>query len=279
MPIEEYHRPSSVDEALDLVSEHDSSLEVIAGGTITMKEINDGHRFPDRVMGLRSAGLDYADRSNGHLVLGSTLTLEDVLEDVEEPLLREAAEHCAGWSVRNQGTVGGNLFAPPPHGDFAVALLALDADVKIESQNGERVVSMADFYTGPGQTAVGDDELVTEIQVPSVTGETAYVKMTRDQEPAPAIVTVAANVEVAGDAVSAARVAVNGGGPHPVRLTDAEEELAGGNLDADAIEAASEAAAAQADPFQDPVASDWYRTKMIEKHVSDVLADISEPSQ
>lgn len=278
MPVEEYHRPSSVDEALNLVSEYDSSLEVIAGGTITMKEINDGHKFPDRVMGLRSAGLDYADRSNGYLALGSTLTLEDVLEDVDEPLLQEAAEHCAGWSVRNQGTVGGNLFAPPPLGDFAVALLALDADVKIESQDGERTVSMADFYTGPGQTAVEDDELVTEIQVPEVSGETGYVKMTRNQEPAPAIVTVAANVEADGDSVSEARIAVNGGGPHPLRLSDAEEALEGGSLDADAIEAASEAAAEQADPFQDPVASEWYRTKMIEKHVADVLEDISEAS-
>lgn len=279
MPIEEYYRPSSVDEALELADEHESSLEVIAGGTITMIEINDGHRFPERVMGLRNAGLDYADRSNGHVELGSTLTLTEVLEDVDVDLLQVAAEHCAGWSVRNMGTIGGNLFAPPPHGDMTIALQALDADVKLESRDGERIVSVDEFHTGPGQTAIEDDELVTEIHVPEVTGETAFVKMTRDQEPAPGIVAVAANVDVDGGTVDDARIAVNGGGPHPRRLYDTEAVLEGSTLDAETIEAAGEAAVEEADPFQDPVASEWYRSKMIEKHVSDVLEDIAEAGE
>lgn len=278
MPIEEYYRPSSVDEALDLASEHESSLEVIAGGTITMVEINDGYKFPERVMGLRGAGLDYADRSNGHLELGSTLTLTDVMEDVDVELLQEAAEHCAGWSVRNMATVGGNLFAPPPHGDMAIALMALDADVKIESDGDERVVAADEFHTGPGQTTVEEDELVTAIHVPEVAGETAFTKMTRNQEPAPGIVAVAANVEVDGGTVSEARIAVNGGGPHPRRLYDAEDALEGSALDEDAIADAAEAAVEEADPFQDPVATAWYRSKMIEKHVADVLGDIAEAS-
>jgi len=276
VPVEAYFRPTSLDEALDLTAEHDGSLEIISGGTLTMPAVNEGHAFPDHVMDLRGLDLDYVESSDGSVRLGATTTLTDVIEAIDEPILRAAAEHTGSWAVRNLGTVGGNLFAPPPLGDFAVALLALDADVGVRGQDGDREITLAEFYTGPGEHALASEELVTEIRTPSVDGETAYLKHTRNQEPAPPIVTVAANLVLDGDTVEEARLALNGAGPHPVRMGEAESTLEGAAVDEATIERAAEAAADEADPPEDAVASAWYRRKMVGTYVEKALAGITE---
>ena len=104
-----------------------------------------------------------------------------MLTQEEIPLLGQAAHHVGGWAIRNMGTVGGNLFAPPPSGDFAVALLALDAQVKLVRVDGERVLPLADFYTGFMTTALAPGELVTEIRVPVPEGLAVYAKVGRRQ--------------------------------------------------------------------------------------------------
>ncbi len=138
------------------------------------------------------------------------------------PLLQKAAHNVGGWAIRNMATVGGNLFAPPPAGDFAVALLALDAQVVLTSAAGQRVVSLNDFYTGFMTTVVQPGELVSEIRVPAPAGQTAYLKFARRETNTPSIVTVAAHIMRDGDRVTDARLALNGVGPHPFRARRAE---------------------------------------------------------
>jgi CO/xanthine dehydrogenase FAD-binding subunit len=171
-------------------------------------------------------------------------------------------------------TVGGNLFAPPPLGDFAVALLALDAEIEIRSRDESRQVPLSEFYRGEDR-AIDPDELVTEIRVPAPDGETAYLKYTRNQEPAPPIVTVAVRVAVRDEVVDAARIAANGADVHPVRMRDAERVLEDAALDDDAIERAADAAAESANPPRDAVASEWYRRRMIGQYTSRALGEIS----
>jgi CO/xanthine dehydrogenase FAD-binding subunit len=276
MPVDEYHRPGTLDEALALRDEHGSSITVISGGTLTMPAINEGHVFPERVMDLRSLNLDTVDSSNGTLTLGATLTYTDVIEQIDDPMLTTAAEHCGSWAVRNIGTVGGNFFGPPTVGDFATALLARDAEVKLQSRDDERWIELANFYTGPVTTVLRDDELLTEIRVSAASGDTAYQKQTRNQEPAPAVVTVAANVERVDGSVSGARIGLNGAGPHLVRAFEAEEIVADGGLDSGTIEAAADAAAEAADPPTDALASDWYRRKMIGKQLERTLERLAD---
>ena len=109
-----------------LVAEHPGSL-VIAGGTLALPLINKGVSQPEKVIGLRRAGLGYVRHENGAVQIGATTTLTQVRSAAGIPLLVEAAGNVGGWAVQNMGTAGGNLFAPPPAGDLAVALLALDA--------------------------------------------------------------------------------------------------------------------------------------------------------
>ncbi len=275
MSVKEYFLPQSLTEATSLLAAHGPSLLVLAGGTIAMPLINEGVSMPEKVMGLRQAGLNYVKQNNGTVAIGATTTLSQILGVEALPLLQTAANHAGGWSIRNMGTIGGNIFAPPPAGDVAVALLALDAQVKLVSQRGERVIPLADFYTGFMTSALEPDELLAEIQVPVVAGQTAYIKYGRKQAVTPAIVTVAARIVLDGSQVKEARLALNGVGPHPLRAKNAEAALLGSALTPDSIAAAAQAASAECDPFTDALASAWYRRKMVGVYVKRILNQIA----
>jgi CO/xanthine dehydrogenase FAD-binding subunit len=273
--IENYFLPQSLEEAAGLLAEHNLSLLVMAGGTIAMPLINDGISLPKQVMGLRRAGLSYLNRTNGTVSLGATTTLTQLLDLALIPMLQEAARHTAGWSIRNMGTVGGNIFAPPPAGDVAVALLALSASVKLVSVNGERVIPLEKFYTGFMTFDLQPDELLTEVQVPVPAGRTVYLKHGRRRSNTPAVVTVAAHVTWNGRQVETARLALNAVGPHPIRAKTAEAVLVGSSLDADTIAASATAAAEECEPFSDSLASEWYRRKMVGVYVSRALTQLA----
>jgi CO/xanthine dehydrogenase FAD-binding subunit len=270
-----YYLPQSVDEAISLLAEHGPELLVMAGGTIAMPLINEGISLPEKVMGLRRAGLNYVNRSNGTLKIGAATTLTQMLAQDEIPLLGQAAHHVGGWAIRNMGTVGGNLFAPPPSGDFAVALLALDAQVKLVGGDGERILPLAEFYTGFMTTALAPGELLTEIWVPVPEGKTVYGKCSRRQANTPAVVSLAAHLAFDGEQVADARLALNGAGPHPLRAARAEEVLVGSALNEGRIAEAAAAAAEECEPFTDPIASEWYRRKMVNVYVRRALAQVA----
>jgi CO/xanthine dehydrogenase FAD-binding subunit len=273
--VKNYYLPQSLDEAVGLLAERGPSLLVMAGGTIAMPLINDGISFPEQVMGLRQAGLGTLKRSGNSVSIGATTTLTQLLDLEAVPMLQAAARNTAGWSIRNMGTVGGNLFAPQPAGDVAVALLALDARVVLVSARGERTMPLSDFYTGFMTTELEADELLTEIQVPVPAGKTVYLKYGRRQANTPAVVTVAAHVVWNGGTVKSARIGLNAVGPHPMRAPKAEAALAGSALDAEAIEAAAAAASEECEPFDDPIASEWYRRKMVGVYVRRALTQLA----
>ena len=275
MATKDYFLPQSLAEAAGLLAEHGHSLLVMAGGTIAMPLINDGISLPEKVMGLRQAGLNYIDRSNGTVTIGATTTLTQLLGLEAIPMLQEAAGNCAGWSIRNLGTVGGNIFAPQPAGDVAVALLALDAKVKLVSAKGARVLPLEDFYTGFMTTDLQPDELLTEIQVPIPTGKTTYIKYARKQANTPAVVTVAAHLVLEGNQVKTARLGLNAVGPHAIRASKAEATLTGSAMSEATIAAAAAAAAEECEPFSDPLSSEWYRRKMVGVFVKRALTQLA----
>ncbi len=275
MPIQTYYQPHSLAEATSLLAQHGPSLLVMAGGTVVMPLINDGVSTPDKVMGLRGAGLSYVHQTDGVVRIGAATPLTQMLDLSAIPLLQEAARHTATWTIRNMGTVGGNLFVPPPAGDFAVALLALDALVRLARAGGERVVPLASFWTGFMQTALAPDELLAEIQVPVPAGRTAFVKYGRKHANTPAIVTVAARLMFDGDRVQQARLALGAAGPYPIRASKAEASLEGRAFDAAGIAAAAALAAEESEPFTDGVASEWYRRRMVKVQVGRALDQLA----
>jgi len=268
-----YFLPDSLPEAIGLLEAHGPTLLVMAGGTVAMPLINEGLSLPERVMGLRRAGLDVIERRDGEVRIGATVTLTRLLEQEAIPLLREAAGRTGAWSVRNMATVGGNLFTPPPGGDVAVALLALDATVEIAGPSGTREVALSDFHTGFLTTVLGDAELVTGVRVPTPTGSTAFHKFGRKHANTPSVVSVAVRLDRERDTgrVTDVRIALGAVGPHPIRARRAERLLAGAVPDPGTIAAAAGAAAEDCEPFDDGVASAWYRRRMVRLFVGRTL--------
>ena len=263
MSIQEYYRPQSIDEATGLLAEQAQGSLIIAGGTLAMPLINDGVSMPNQVLGLKAAGLDYIKEQDGFLVIGATTTLSQMAGQEKIPMLAEAALGVGSWAIRNMATVGGNFFAPPPGGDFAAALLALDSKLILQGKQGQRSVPITDFFTGFMTNVLNHEEIIKEIQVPIPAGTTAFSKFGRRHSNTPSVVAIAVNFEFDAEVITKARIALNGVGPYPFRAEKAEEFLIGKSLEKQSIEEAGEIAATECSPFTDPIASEWYRRKMV----------------
>ena len=279
MTVSSYFQPGSVPEAVALLHKHGPELLVMAGGTVAMPLINEGISLPAMVMGLRRAGLDRIERSDDGLEIGATVTLTALTALPDAGLLAEAARHTGSWAIRNMGTVGGNLFTPPPGGDVATALLALDARVEVVGPGGSRILPIAEFWTGFLTTALGPDELVTRILIPLQTGPHAFLKLGRKAANTPAVATVAVQAVMDGNAIRESRGALGAAGPHPLRSTGAEAAVTGRALTPGVIEAAASAAVEDAEPFADSVASSWYRRRMVGVAVGRALEQLTQSAE
>lgn len=263
MSIEEYYLPQSIEESTSILNEPGQDVLVLAGGTLVMPLINEGISTPQKVVGLKNAGLNYLNRVDGEFIIGATTTLSQMESQEEINILKDAAHAVGGWAIRNMATVGGNLFAPPPGGDFAVALLALDAKVVIASNEEERTIPLNEFFTGFMTNVLLPGEIVKEFRIPLPVGRAGYVKFGRRGANTPSIVTVAVNLQISDDVVDEAKIALGAVSPHPFRASKAEESLKGKPLTKDSVQAACILAADESEPFTDPIASEWYREKMI----------------
>ena len=242
---------------------------VLAGGTVVMPEVTTTAHEVGALVSLRRAGLRGIEVEGGRAVIGAATTLSDVGRDERLAVLAPVIESIASPTIRNLATVGGNLFAPQPYGDLAVALLALDAEVEVAAAGGSTATRpVADVL----RDGVGAQELVTAVAF-DVPDDAAwrYTKAMRRRQNSASIVTVAAVLAFDGDTVAAARIALGGAGARPVRATAAEQALAGGPLDHDRAQAAGEAALRDAEPFDDAYASAWYRGRVLPVHVRRAL--------
>jgi CO/xanthine dehydrogenase FAD-binding subunit len=250
------HLPSSAAEAAGLL---EGGGWLLGGGTLVMPRVNTGTVPVDTLISLRDAGLDGIRVTGDTAEIGAAVTLARL---GELDFLRPVVRFIASPPVRNLATVGGNLFAAQPHGDLAVALLALGARVDVLSTGGSRTVDVGD--------PIADNEVVTTIHfgLPKVW---RYTKAMRRKHNSASIVTVAAALETDGDVVTQARIALGGVAPTPVRALAAEQALIGRPLDRDAAEAAAAVAHEGTAPFDDAYASAWYRARVLPVHVRRAL--------
>jgi CO/xanthine dehydrogenase FAD-binding subunit len=270
-----YHRPASQAEALGLLAEHGPDLLVMGGGTIVMAMVNEGAPVPPRVMSLRAAGLDDIETRDGILRIGAAAALSRVLAADPPAPLPDAIRATGSWVLRNRATIGGNLFTPSPGGDVTVALLALDATVRIAGPAGTRTLPLAGFHTGFLTTALQPGELVVGIDVPTAPREAAFVKFGRRAANTPSVVTVAVTLERQDGLVRGARIALGAAGPHPLRARAAEAAIEATRLTPDDIASAAAAAEAGSDPATDAIASAWYRRRMTRLWVGRALERIA----
>jgi len=272
LPKFNYLAPATLDEVLSLLSRYKGRAKVIAGGTdfvpkLKRREIG----APDYVIDLKTIpGLDNIKYDVSGLSLGALVTIGAVENSAiigeKFGILAQAARSMASPQVRNRGTIAGNICNAVPSADSAPALLTLGAKLKLISRKGERTVGIEDFFTGPSQTALADDEILQEIQIPHPppNSQGVYLKLTPRRAMDLAIVGVAAVVTAQDGVCQDIRIALGAVAPTPIRAKEAEAILKGQKLDDALIEKAAKTAAGQSRPIDDHRASAEYRRDMVE---------------
>ena len=277
----EYRAPDSLSEALALLREHGGDARLMAGGQSLLPMLKLRLVRPAAIIdigGLRELAGVTEDADTVRLgALVTERTLERTLRQ-RLPLLAEAAASIGDIHIRNLGTLGGALSQADPSGDLAPAALALGAILTAQSTGGSRAVAAGDFFTGPYETCLTEDEIVTSVDIPLSDGihGHAYVKMARRAGDY-AVVGAAALVSLAPDGTCRdARIALCAVGPTAFVCEDAGRSLQSTSLtDADLAEAAALAGKA-ADPVSDVHASAEYRKEMTPVIVARALTQARE---
>ena len=238
--------------------------QYLGGGTIVVADANYGAQDFTRIVRTTDASLRVIRNEGNELRIGAGATMTQVMQSAEAGFLASAARSVAGPAVRNMATVGGNLFARPPFGDFGVALLALDA--RIAMSDGQ-VLPAEDFFARR-ETLKG---LVSSILVPRP-GPRAfrYRKVARTKPKGASVLSIAVHLPGAGR-MSGARIAFGAMGPTPLRAKSSEAALEGARLDPNGILPAILNCLDGLDPQDDALSSAWYRREVAPVHLRRVL--------
>jgi CO/xanthine dehydrogenase FAD-binding subunit len=272
LPQFEYLAPGTLEEALHYLNSYQGQALVMAGGTDLIPKIK-GRKLktPGYVIDLKNIpGLDHIkyDGRNG-LTIGGLVTIRNIeksplIQDLY-PLLYEAAASLASVQVRNRGTLAGNICNAVPSADTAPALLDLEARMTLVSLRGSRTVGSEGFFTGPNQTAVAPDEILTEIQIPVLKSgsRSRYLKLSPRRAMDLAVVGVAVLALPDSGLFQDVRIALGAVAPTPIRARQAETLLRDQKISPEIIDRAAETAAQEARPIDDHRASAEYRRDMV----------------
>ncbi|MFD0914852.1 FAD binding domain-containing protein [Pseudahrensia aquimaris] len=237
----------------------------LAGGTIVMNAVNYGRLSGERIVRATDPALARITRSGDRIEIGAAVTMAEVISSPDVALLAPAARAVGGPAIRNMATVGGNLFAHHPYGDFAVALLALDAKVQIAGggeQELEAFLVGRDSFRG----------LVTGVTIAQPSGvDFRFRKVTRIKPKGVSIMSIAACLNQSAGRLSSPRIAFGAMGTTPLRAKNVERALEGVSLDAMSIKPALDALRSDFQPPDDPIASGWYRSEVAPVHLRRLL--------
>jgi carbon-monoxide dehydrogenase medium subunit len=263
-----YHAPTSLAEALELLTSHGDDAKLLAGGHSLVPIMKLRLAEPEVLIDLgKITGLSGISESDGNLVIGPMTTYYELMSsdlvNAKLPVLSEAAGLVADVQVRNRGTIGGSVAHADPAGDLPGVVLALGAQFEATSPSGTRTIAADDMFVDLLTTALEPNEILTSIKIPTLPSGTgaAYEKIA-NKASRYAIVGVCAVVMAEGGKCTGARIGVTGTGPWAVRAAAAEAALTGSTLDADSIRAAASVAADGIDVLSDVHASDEYRVHL-----------------
>lgn len=265
----DYHRPTTLDEAIGLLSKHGDQAKLLSGGMTLLPTLKLRlGTFPHLVDLNRIPGLDGIREEGGQLRIGA-MTRQAALERSELvrkkfPILADAVPLIADPLVRNRGTVGGNVANGDPANDQPAIMIALGATLVARGPKGERTIPAGKFYTGLYETALARDEILVEIRVPVPPAKSggAYQKLKRKTgDFAVAAAAVQLTLDAKG-ALAACGIALTNAGPTPLECADAAKHLVGKTPDAKTIAEAAKLAAAKASPSPDYRGSVEYKKDM-----------------
>jgi aerobic carbon-monoxide dehydrogenase medium subunit len=268
----EYERATSVEQAIASLVKHDGEARIIAGGHSLLPMMKLRLATPEHLIDINDLeDLAYIRQEAGEIRIGALTRHVDLeksdLLAAHLPVFRDAEEVIADPVVRNRGTIGGSLCQADAAEDLSAVCAALKCKVAIRGPEGERVIGMDGFYTGPFTTAVGADELLTEIRIPlRPNGGSAHEKVERRAGDF-AIAAASAAVWVDGGTITDAGVALSAVGPITIQVTRAEEFLRGKQPSEELFEQAGAIAAEDCAPLADGRGTVEYK-----RHLAGVLS-------
>ncbi len=265
----DYHAPSTVPEALALLTKYRDTAKVLSGGQSLLPLLKIRLGQAEHLIDIgRIPGLDAIREEGGFLKIGA-LVRESALEQSpliaqRYPILRDTAKVIADPLVRNRATVAGNLAHGDPGNDHPATMLALGAQVVAAGPRGERVIPIEKFFLGLFTTALQPDEILIEIRIPTPPARSggAYVKLERKVgDYATAGSAVQLTLDASG-AISRVGIGLTNLASTPIKAEAAEKSLAGKKPDAAAIAEAGRLAAAGTAPSADRRGSVDYKRNM-----------------
>ncbi len=272
----ELFTPKTLDEALTLLDKYKDECKVIAGGQTLILLMREGLITPKYVLNIkRIPELSHIKSGKNGVRIGAATTHRAI---EKSPVMKKALKVLAEMEkrlsyieTRNWGTIGGNLCNADPAGDPAPALMALKASVKMASVSGERTMALEDFFLGAHKTALKPNEILTEIQIPSVPPRTgvAYDKFNIiEGTVATAGVAVSMTLKSGDGVCDDVRIALGGLARTPMLAKKAEKVLRGKKITDSLLKQAGQKASAEAKPISDISASDEYRRELVKVMVA-----------
>jgi carbon-monoxide dehydrogenase medium subunit len=268
LPKLSYHRASTIDEAVGLLSEYGKKAKILAGGTDLLIGLEAGAIAADKVIDIKCIHdlREISVSRSGELTIGACVTVNEILEAGPLPAgmdaVLEAASLLATYQIRNRATVGGNVCNASPACDLGPPLLVLGANLRIMSADGERIVPLTDFFSGVKMTCCEPDELVTHIMIPPVDGTvTAFRKRQRIDGHDLALVNAAAALSGEGKV----RIALGAVAMTPLLIDDF------GGAGPDDPDEVVKIIKESASPIDDVRSSRIYREHMVEYLVRELL--------
>jgi carbon-monoxide dehydrogenase medium subunit len=254
----DYEVAESADHAVSLLGEHGEDAKLLAGGHSLLPLMRMRLAAPSVLVDIGRIGdLNYVRDGGDHVAIGALTTHEEAhfseLLQRECPIVAYTAGEVGDPQVRHRGTVGGSVAHADPASDLPTVLLALDADLVVQGPGGTRTVPAREFWKGIFESALGPQDLLTEIRVPKLGGAGWNYQKFHPRAQDWAIVGVAA---VAGN--GGVKVALTNMGETPLRASAVEQALASGSDPAAAAEQALEGT----NPPNDALASSEYRSHL-----------------
>ena len=280
----EYHRPDSLEEALQLLAEHGDEAKVLAGGQSLIPVMKLRLAAPAHLIDIGRLGMDSIAEADGRLAIGALARHRDLersdLLKARYPVMAAAAPLISDPIVRNLGTIGGSLCHADPAGDWGSVMLALQASVVLRSGRGERELPISEFLEDTFTTALEPDEILTEVRVPQPAGSSGgtYLKMERKVGDF-ATVAAALHLSLSDGTIERAGIGLTAVGSKNLQPTDAEASLAGAEPTEAAFAEAGRLAAEASSPVTDVRGSAEYKRHIVDVYVRRGLATALEKAR
>ena len=272
LPKFDYHEPTTLAEACEVMAEFGNRAKPLAGGTDLIVNMKKKILSPEHVVSLgRIEELKGIDSQDGTIRIGALTTVDEIAASEQMkaayPALAHGASVLGSPLIRNLATAAGNLVSARPAADLPPSLMAYGAQAVLKKKDGERLIPLEDFVQGPGKTVMEPEEIVTHIVLdtpPSGSGA-GYLKLGTRKALEISLVNVASYLALdeSGENIKSARIVMGAVGPTPLRATTAEKLLVGEKPSERIFEQAGEAALKDSRPIDDFRGSAEYRRAMV----------------